>query len=229
MGASEGPVRADDRRRQGQGGGADPTPVRPSASGAQRPEERRQLSRIGQRAHAPPAQLGRSAISGVRPGRRRRAGPGRAVDPGDDRADRAPSDAQQLTRRRLRGAHRQPRHHVIEVTAVADTVSRPRHRDHRGTVHAAPDPRRVGFDEHLRRARVQRPPPTPTVATVIARRSPQAPPDTTIDSSASSTRTPSTTVRANRPHKLTGDLPEASTARPTSGPRCSPAVRTTTR
>ena len=93
------------------------------------------------------------------------------VDTGDDRADRAPRHPQQLTRRRLRGAHRQPRHHVIEVTRMTNTVPGPRHRHHRRAVRATPDSRCVGLDEHLRRARVQRPPPAPTITVVIARRS----------------------------------------------------------
>ena len=90
-------------------------------------------------------------------------------------ADRAPRDPQQLTRRRLRGANRQPRRHIIEITGMADTVSRPRHGHDGGAVGAASDPRRVGLDEHLRRACVQRPPPAPTIALVIARRSPPTP------------------------------------------------------
>ncbi len=46
----------------------------------------------------------------------------------------------------------------------------PRDRDHGGPVLAASDWRRVGLDEHFRCARVQRPPPAPTIALVVARR-----------------------------------------------------------
>ena len=96
------------------------------------------------------------------------------IDPGDDRADRAPRHPQQLTGRGLRGAHRQPRRQVIEVAGVADTVTSPRHRHHRRAMSAAPDPWSVGFDEHLRRAGIQRPPPPPTITVVVARRTSMA-------------------------------------------------------
>ena len=90
------------------------------------------------------------------------------VDPGDDRSNGAPRHPQQLTRRRLRGAHGEPCRHRVEVAGVTDTVTRPRHCRHRGTMGAATDPWRVGFDEHLRRAGVQRPPPPPPITVVIA-------------------------------------------------------------
>ena len=151
------------------------------------------------------------------------------VDPGDDRADRAPSDAQQLTRRRLRGAHRQPRHHVIEVTAVADTVSRPRHRDHRAD-------RACGTGPEARRLR--RTPsscPRPTPATDADRRHGHSPAIAAgtarhddrlvgvVDTDPFDDRARQPAAQANR--GPAGGL----NGRSTSGPRCSPAVRTTTR
>ena len=97
------------------------------------------------------------------------------VDPRDDRADGAPRHPQQLTRRGLRGAHRQPRRQVVEVAGVADPVTSPRHRHHGGPMGSTPHPWGVGFDEPLRRPGVQRPPPTPPITVVIARRSSPAP------------------------------------------------------
>ena len=96
------------------------------------------------------------------------------IDSGDDRADRAPRHPKQLTGCGLRGAHRQPRRHVIEVACVTDTVTSPRHRHHRRAMNAATDSRSVGFDEHLRRACIQRPPTPPTITVVIARRTSMA-------------------------------------------------------
>jgi hypothetical protein len=51
-------------------------------------------------------------------------------------------------------------------------VTGPRHRRHCRPMRAAPDPWCVGFDEHLRRPGIQRTPPSPTITTVIARRTP---------------------------------------------------------
>ena len=110
------------------------------------------------------------------------------IDPRDDRPDGAPRHPQQLTRRGLRGAHRQPRRQVVEVAGVADTVTSPRHRRYRRAMSSAPDPWRVGFDEHLRRAGVQRPPPPTTITTVVARRTSMA-----VSAAATSLR-----VRSNR-------------------------------
>ena len=133
------------------------------------------------------------------------------VDPGDDHADRAPRHPQQLTRRGLRGA--QPsttppchRSHGSDQHRVAPTEPPPP-----SDADAATGPAHVGLDEHLRRARVQRPPPAPTITSVIARRPPPTSPtttpglslfgrtDTTIaPSPVYRRRTPSTTVRASR-------------------------------
>ena len=71
--------------------------------------------------------------------------------------------------RGLRGAHREPRREVIEVASVARTVTGPRHRRDRHTMITAPHSRRVRFEEHLRRAQIQRSPPTPTFTEVITR------------------------------------------------------------
>ena len=87
----------------------------------------------------------------------------------------------------------------------------PRHRHHRRPMVSATDSRCSGFEEHLRRARVQRPPPPPTIATVVARRPSQTVPapatsprvgrtDTTIASTSSSNSTSSTTVSVSPHH-----------------------------
>ena len=91
------------------------------------------------------------------------------VDAGDDRADGAPRDPQQLHHRALRCAHRQPSRHIVEVASVARAVTCPRHRGNRHAVRAAPNSRRGRFEEHLRRAEIERTPPTSTLTQVVTR------------------------------------------------------------
>jgi hypothetical protein len=64
---------------------------------------------------------------------------------------------------------------VIEFAGVAGAMAGPRHRRDRRPVPAAAHPRRVGLDEHLRRAQIERPPPPTPLAAVIARRPSTAP------------------------------------------------------
>jgi len=53
---------------------------------------------------------------------------------------------------------------------VPGAVPRPRHRRDDHPVHAAGHPWRVGLQHRPDRAQVQRPPPSPTLAAVVARR-----------------------------------------------------------
>src|SRR4051812_27691386 len=63
----------------------------------------------------------------------------------------------------------------IEVAGVPDSVTRPRHRDHRRAVHPTVHPRRVGLDEHPHGPNVQRSPPPAALTPIEPRRSPTAP------------------------------------------------------
>ena len=89
-------------------------------------------------------------------------------DPGDDRPDGAPRDAHQLRHRALRAHRGQPRHRLIEAQRVPGAMPRPRHRRDHHTVHRAGHPRRVGLDHRPHRAQIQRPPPPPSLARVVA-------------------------------------------------------------
>ena len=91
------------------------------------------------------------------------------VDAGHDRADCAPRDAQEFHHCAFRCANRKPCRERIEVASVTGPVTRPRHRRDDHPMFAATHSRRPGFEEHARRAQVQRSPPTPSFAVVIAR------------------------------------------------------------
>jgi integrase len=94
--------------------------------------------------------------------------------PGDDRPDGAPSDAHQLGHRALRTLRYQPGHGLIEGQRVPGAVPRPRHMRHDHAVLGAADPRRVCLHEHTDRARIQRPPATPSLSGVVAATPPTA-------------------------------------------------------
>src|SRR5450830_384046 len=100
---------------------------------------------------------------------------GISPNPGDDRADRAPRDPHQLRDRRLGRLRGQPRDLRIEVVGVTGPVPGPRHGRDAHPVDAARHPRRVGFQLDPNRSRVQRSPPSSTVALVISGATPLAP------------------------------------------------------
>ena len=110
------------------------------------------------------------------------------VDPGHDRANRAPRHPQQRHHRTLRGPDRQPRGHVIEVTGVTGIVPSPRHHRHRHAVRSAANTWRGGFQEYLRGAHIQGAPPAPALTAVIARRA------------STATTAPASCLR-DRPHR----------------------------
>jgi len=97
-------------------------------------------------------------------------------DPSDDGPHRAPRHPQYLDDGALGDMHRQPRRLVIEVAGMPSAVTGPGNLRHRRTVSAAPHPGRVGLDEHPGRAQIQRPPSSPALTAVIARRLPTAAP-----------------------------------------------------
>jgi hypothetical protein len=88
------------------------------------------------------------------------------IDPTVRHAIRSSS---QTADRRLGGSRRQPGGQIVEVPRVAGAVARPGDRDDRWAMSTATDPGCVSLDEHLRRPQIQRPPPTATLAAVIAR------------------------------------------------------------
>ena len=88
--------------------------------------------------------------------------------PGDDRPDGAPSDAHQLGHRALRTLRHQPRDGLIEGQRVPGAVPRPRHMRYYHAMLGAANPRRVCLHEHTDRARIQRPPATPSLSRVVA-------------------------------------------------------------
>ena len=105
---------------------------------------------VGDLVDPDPTQPGETVHPGVDVGR----------DAGHDRPHRPPGDAHQLDHRRLGALRGQPRHRLVEVAGVPDSVTGPRHLDHRGTMRravrpAAPPPRA---------ARERRPDPDPATA-----------------------------------------------------------------
>jgi hypothetical protein len=92
------------------------------------------------------------------------------VDPdaGDDRTDGAPGDAHQLGNRALRTLGHQPGDGLVEGQRVPGAVACPRHVRHDNPVLSATDPRRLRLEEHPRRAGVQPPPASSSLAGVVA-------------------------------------------------------------
>ena len=123
------------------------------------------------------------------------AQPGEAVgrgqrvvaDPAHDRPDGPPGDAHQIPHRALRAAHGQPGDLVVETVGVPSAVPRPRDGGHHHPVLGAAHPGGVGLHHHLHGAQVQRPPPAPPGARVIAGAAPPAHPA-------------ARPLRGNRPH-----------------------------
>ena len=97
-------------------------------------------------------------------------------DPGDDRPDGAPRDPHQLGDRGLRALGGQPGHLLVEGQRVAGAVTGPGHLPHRRPVDRAAHPRRIGLEEHLHHAQVERPPAAPTLAAVVPSRTAPAHP-----------------------------------------------------
>ena len=95
-------------------------------------------------------------------------------DAGGDRPDGAPGDPHQLDHRGLRRVGHEPRHLIVEIPGVTGAVTGPGHPCHRHSVVAAVHPWGICFDEHLRRARMEWPPPASSFAMVIATRAPSA-------------------------------------------------------
>ena len=121
---------------------------------------------VGDLIDADPSQAGEPVAEGLHVG----------PDPGDDRPDGAPGDAHQLGDRGLGALRGQPGHLLVEHHGVTGPVPGPRDGGHRGTVLAAGHPRGVGLEVDLHRAQIQRPPPPPTLATVVPGRPAPAPP-----------------------------------------------------
>jgi hypothetical protein len=92
-------------------------------------------------------------------------------DPGDDRAHGAPGDPHQLSHRGLGALGRQPGDLLIEDQGVAGTVPGPLDRGHRGAVRGTVHPWCGCFQHDLDGAKIQRPPPAPSLTTVIGSRS----------------------------------------------------------
>jgi hypothetical protein len=88
-------------------------------------------------------------------------------DAGDDRTDGAPGDAHQVRDRGLRTLGHQPGDGLVEGERVTRAVACPRHVRDDNPVLGATDPRRIGLEEHPRRAGIQRPPATPSLAAVV--------------------------------------------------------------
>ena len=91
------------------------------------------------------------------------------IDTGDDRPDRPPRHPQELTGGILRGPHREPGRHRVEVAGVANTVSRPRDLRDGLAVRSALDSPCLGFDKHFGCARIEATPASPTSPLVIPR------------------------------------------------------------
>jgi len=85
-----------------------------------------------------------------------------------DTSDRSPRDPHQLTDRGLARVDRQPRGLIVEGPSEPGVVPGPRHRRDHHPVHLALNARRVGLQEALGRAEIQRPPPPAPFAQVIA-------------------------------------------------------------
>src|SRR5680860_87272 len=103
------------------------------------------------------------------------AGLGVGDHPGHDRPDRAPRDPQEVTDRGLAAVRNQPSGGLIKGVGVAGVVARPRHLRGDDPMLSAAHPWRVGLQERLDRAQVQRPPTATTLALVIARTALPAP------------------------------------------------------
>lgn len=96
--------------------------------------------------------------------------------PGDDRSDRPPGDPDERPDGALRGVRREPCDRIVEDPGVAGFVTGPGDRDDDHPVNRAADSRRVGLQVRLRRPEIERPPASPTVASVIAWAPPPADP-----------------------------------------------------
>lgn len=97
------------------------------------------------------------------------------LDPGDDRADRAPRHPHQFGDCGLGALHRQPGDGVVEGPGVTGTVTGPRDRHHRRAVYPAADAWGVGLEPHLLGPEVKGPPSPATLAPVIERGASPAP------------------------------------------------------
>ena len=91
------------------------------------------------------------------------------VDACHDRSDRPPRHTQQLHHRAFRGADREPGREIVEVAGMARAVPGPRHRRDDDAMIPAADPRRIGLEEHLRRAQIQCSPSPATLTVVVTR------------------------------------------------------------